>query len=381
MPLFTKGTATFRRFLALGPVPNEEKIREALDEDQFRPFQSGSEEVRSGWCDWRNPLVVPAEEDMPLMVGDWAHMGLRIDTRKVPASTMRAHLNLRMQRLMKEKDLAFLGKDARISLQDEIKAELLPKQTPTTKLVEVAWHLKSGVVMIGSTGPSVVGEITSLLAKHFGLEMKPFSPIMLASKVAPDVSTGDLEDLEPLALGANQVAEGARDVAMSVLGQEFAIWLWHRATAEGGTRVEDDGTAFFLDDSIEMEAAHGMAKKVSLKKGLPAESEAAFKALADGMKPTKVKAKILHGDQEWVFTMNTKTLDFGSMKLPPLKGSGEVGYAADRMFLIEEALAAFDGRFGEFIRERVDPDTMTAVLGEWVKSGAETAEVDEESGE
>lgn len=95
MPLFTKGTATFRRFLALGPVPNEEKIREALDEDQFRPFQSGSEEVRSGWCDWRNPLVVPAEEDMPLMVGDWAHMGLR----------MRAHLNLRMQRLVKEEAL------------------------------------------------------------------------------------------------------------------------------------------------------------------------------------------------------------------------------------------------------------------------------------
>lgn len=380
MPLFSSGTASFRRFLALGPVPSGDKIRKALEIDRFRAFQSGSEERRTGWCDWRNPLIVPAKEDMPLMIGDWAHLGLRIDTRKVPASTLKAHLALRMETFLKESGAAFVGKETRVSMLDEIKAELLPKQTPVTKLIEIAWHTKKGVMLVGSTSKSVIDEITTLMVKSFGLELHGTTPMMVAGMVAKDLPTDDVSALEPLAL-ADSMAEGSMDVARSFLGQEFAIWLWYRNAVEGGRRVDDDGSSVLVDDSIQMAAEHGTAQNVTLKKGAPAESEAAYKALTDGMKPTKIKLRILNGDLEWLFTLNAQTLDFSSLKLPPIKGSNAVNYAADRMFLIEEALRFFDDRYAEFLHERMDADAITQTLGEWAKMGLdERPDGDEDAG-
>ena len=58
-----QGGLSLRRFLVMGPVPSEEELVAGLAEDRFRPFEDGLEEERSGWCDWRNPLILPAEAD------------------------------------------------------------------------------------------------------------------------------------------------------------------------------------------------------------------------------------------------------------------------------------------------------------------------------
>jgi len=376
MPLFSKGTASFRRMLGLGPVPNEIDIRKGLSEDQFRHFQDGLEEERMGWCDWRNPLLVPAAKDMPLLINDWAHLGFRIDSRKIPSSTLNAHVALRLSRMAKEQGLAFIGKEARTSIKDEIKMELLKKQPPVTKLIEVEWHLKSGVVLIGSTSKKVVEALTSMMIKSYGLQLLPMTPMLAAGKVAVDLQTDDIEALEPIALADSQ-AEGAMDVARSFLGQEFAMWLWRRGGGEGGQMVDSDDSAMFGDDSIQLAAEHGMAKNVALKKGAPADSEAAFKALLEGMKPTKIKMRLLKGDMEWVFGLNALSFDISSMKLPPVQGKSDVEIAADRNFLIEEALGMFDRRYSEFLHERMDSGAMTEVLTEWATNSLEEAKTAE----
>jgi len=201
-----QGSLSLRRFLVLGPVPAEQDLLEGLQQDQFRPFEDGLEEERLGWCDWRNPLICPPEGDWVLQER-FAIFGLRIDTRRVPSALLKAYVDLRTQQLMKEKDLAFVGKEARISLQDEVKVELLRKVLPTPKVVEVAWDLKGGVLWTTASSSKTQGAITSLFMKSFGCELQPLAPLLLAGRLTPHIPVESLMALDPLNLELEEAAQ------------------------------------------------------------------------------------------------------------------------------------------------------------------------------
>jgi DNA recombination-dependent growth factor C len=194
-----QGAFSLKRYLVLGPVPEEKDLLAGLEEQRYRPFEDGTEEERFGWVDWRNPLISPPEAEW---VGQdrFALFGLRIDTRRVPPVLLKAHVDLRLAGLMKEKDLAFVGKEARISLQDEVKVELLRKVLPTPKVVEVAWDLKGGLLWTTATSSKVQGVLAQLFVKSFGLELQPLAPLLLAGRLAPEMAPESLLGLEPLNL-------------------------------------------------------------------------------------------------------------------------------------------------------------------------------------
>jgi DNA recombination-dependent growth factor C len=194
-----QGTLSLRRFLVLGPIPTEADLLEGLRQDAFRPFEDGTEEERLGWCDWRNLLITPPE-------GDWvvqerfAIFGLRVDTRKVPGALLKAMVELRLQNLQKEKDLAFVGKEARTSLLDEVKIELLMKVLPTPRTAEVAWDLKGGMLWTTASSNAMQSALTGLFIKSFGCELQPLAPLLLAGRLVPHLSAESLMALEPFDL-------------------------------------------------------------------------------------------------------------------------------------------------------------------------------------
>ena len=191
-----QGGLSLRRYLALGPVPEEKELLEALEGNPFRPFQDGSEEERMGWVDWRNPLIVPPERDW-VMQDRFALFSLRIDTRRVPPILLKAHVDLRLAALQKEKDLAFVGKEARIALQDEVKADLLRKVLPTPRVVDVAWDLKGGVLWTTAASGKAQSALLQLFHKSFGIEIQPMTPLHLASRLCPELPPEALLALEP----------------------------------------------------------------------------------------------------------------------------------------------------------------------------------------
>jgi len=201
-----QGSLSLRRFLVLGPVPGEQDLVEGLRQDHFRPFEDGLEEERLGWCDWRNPLICPPDENW-VVQERFAIFGLRIDTRRVPPSLLKAHVDLRTQQLMKEKDLAFVGKEARISLQDEIKVELLRKVLPTPKVVEVAWDLKGGVLWTTASSTKTQGALVGLFMKSFGCELQPLAPLLLAGRLVPNIPVESLMALDPLNLELEEAGQ------------------------------------------------------------------------------------------------------------------------------------------------------------------------------
>ncbi len=201
-----QGSLSLRRFLVLGPVPGEQDLIEGLRQDHFRPFEDGLEEERLGWCDWRNPLICPPDEDW-VVQERFAIFGLRIDTRRVPPSLLKAHVDLRTQQLMKAKDLAFVGKEARTSLQDEIKVELLLKVLPTPKIVEVAWDLKGGVLWTTASSTKTQGALVGLFMKSFGCELQPLAPLLLAGRLTPNIPVESLMALDPLNLELEEAGQ------------------------------------------------------------------------------------------------------------------------------------------------------------------------------
>jgi len=194
-----QGTVSLKRFLVLGPVPDEKDLQAGLEQDQFRPFQDGLEEERLGWCDWRNPLITPPDENW-VSQERFAVFGLRIDTRRVPTTLLKAHVDLRLQSLQKEKDLALIGKEARISLADEVKVELLRKVLPTPRVVEVAWDLKGGILWTTASSSKAQGALTSLFIKSFGCEIHPLAPLVLSGRLCPELPVEGLMALDPLDL-------------------------------------------------------------------------------------------------------------------------------------------------------------------------------------
>jgi DNA recombination-dependent growth factor C len=198
------GMVSLKRFLVLGPVPDGKDLQVGLEQDQFRPFHDGSEEERMGWCDWRNPLITPPD-------GSWVNQerfavfGLRIDTRRVPPALLKAHVDLRLQALQKEKDLAFIGKEARISLGDEVKGELLRKVLPTPRVIEVAWDLKAGILWTTASSSKAQGILASLFIKSFGCEIHPLAPLVLSGRLCPDLPVESLMALDPLDLELEEV--------------------------------------------------------------------------------------------------------------------------------------------------------------------------------
>ena len=194
-----QGTLSLRRFLVLGPVPSEADLLEGLRQDAFRPFEDGLEEERLGWCDWRNLLITPPDGDW-LTQDRFAIFGLRLDTRKVPTALLKAQVELRLQSLQKEKDLAFVGKEARISLADEGKAELLVQVLPTPRIAEVAWDLKGGMLWTTASSSKTQSALTGLFIKSFGCELQPLAPLLLAGRLLPSVPVDSLMALEPFDL-------------------------------------------------------------------------------------------------------------------------------------------------------------------------------------
>jgi len=155
------------------------------------------------------------------------------------------------------------------------------------------------------------------------------------------------------------------------LGEEFLLWLWLRSMTEGGASGEDgDGSGCFVDDSIQLVSERGEVKEISLRKGNPSESREAFEALSRGMRPAKMKLRILSGDLEWVFTLNAATLDMGTLNLPPITGKAPQERLHDRLFLLVEGAGHLERRLKVFLHSRTEnPDRLQESMQAWVRAG------------
>ena len=195
-----RGNISLRRFLVVGPVPTVENLLDGLRRNAFRPFEDGLEEERTGWCDWRNLLITPPDENW-LSQDRFVVFSLRIDTRKVPGALLRAHVDLRIEKSEKSKESAFLAKKKyNTSIRNEVNSELLLEVLPTPKISELVWDTKGGILLTTVSSNGAQSALTSLFIKSFGCKLQPVTPLVLAERLLPNLSIEQLMLLNPLIL-------------------------------------------------------------------------------------------------------------------------------------------------------------------------------------
>lgn len=142
--------------------------------------------------------------------------------------------------------------------------------------------------------------------------------------------------------------------AKRFLGNEFLLWLWFREDQDQCLfKVGDDTVELRFDDRIQLEAHLAEAETSDLKGGAPAHSPEAHKALQVGKRVAKAKMRLLKGEREWVFAVNTGELSLSGIKTPTVLTKADDEPFYERMYLIEELHDAWYAVYRTFLEERL----------------------------
>ncbi len=175
------GSLSVSRLRVLDPELREgwrELFRERLGEHAFRepPQGIGREEVE-GWCQVHNLLDTSFDDVNRWLIDDWAVFALRIDKKRLPARLVRAMLDKRCQAWAAERGLERCPASARSELKDALEEELLARTLPTVRVVELAWSLSGGWVVVHNCGDAMIDRVRKRFYRTFGKRLVPWSPL------------------------------------------------------------------------------------------------------------------------------------------------------------------------------------------------------------
>ncbi len=171
-----KGSLGYVRFVATGEIPEEfERIyTEGLNGHAFREVDPYTDEDETaGWVRGDDPLMAEFEEHELVLPGAIILLRLRIDTLRVPAALLRAHVDHEVKRILKEQDRAKLTRAERQQVTADVKKDLRRRSLPKMQLVDATWNLGTGEVRVLSTSKKSLGHFVDRFEKSFALVLQP----------------------------------------------------------------------------------------------------------------------------------------------------------------------------------------------------------------
>jgi recombination associated protein RdgC len=171
-----------------------------------------------------------------------------------------------------------------------------------------------------------------------------------------------------------QVIDRARDYGF--LGREFLVWLWYKSrTDDGRFDLGEAGEAELrFDCRVVLQSEQDGTEKVICLGEKSHLREARF-ALTEYKTVTEAMLKLIIGDDEWSFILDSTWMNFRSFKTPRVMQDNEKdpeGLFYEKLQLIEKALFAMDAIYSSFIRIRLSPEwsaeELPALL-RWIKEG------------
>ncbi|GAG02426.1 unnamed protein product [marine sediment metagenome] len=162
------------------------------------------------------------------------------------------------------------------------------------------------------------------------------------------------------------------------LGQEFLLWLWFRSeTNQGIFDLGDAGKAeLWLDRKLVLQSeSDDEVAKITCSGGNPSQLKEARFALTENKRITEAMLKLIIGDDEWSFIIDSTWMNFKSFKAPKVMQAGKddpEGFFYEKFFLIEQAVSAMDRIYASFIKIRTSSDWESRelpALTEWIEKG------------
>jgi hypothetical protein len=172
-----------------------------------------------------------------------------------------------------------------------------------------------------------------------------------------------------------QLLEKVRETQF--LGREFLVWLWFRAETDRGLfDLGGKGTAeLWFDGKITLQSENERGAETIICAGTTSYMKEARFALAEDKEVVQATVKLVIGDNQWSFVLDSTWMNFSTFKPPKVvqdRGEDPDGMFYEKMFLIEEAVSAMDEIYSSFIELRLSSewaDKERPALVKWISEG------------
>lgn len=363
---FDSGSISFSRFNVVGEAPRlpDQETLDKFSALALREDELSTAESDYGWCAGRH--VFDGEFTVGNCVyNDCVHVGLRVDTNKIPSEIKKAYIALEESAAASTNPSGFASRkqkrEAKETAGRKIEEDLASGKFRRSKVTNVLWDVPAGVVY-AAVSMSAREQLMELFERSHNLTLEPISSGNLAlHRMEAGGRRREYEDLTPTrfaTLPGDPPAEypwtAKGDQAKDFLGNEFLMWLWHEAGSRGGEiALGNHAATVMFSKSMELDCAYGQTGKTALKFETPTEMAEAMDAIRSGKVPRKTGMTIaLHGQ---LYTMNIggEALSLGGLKLPEVeKADSPRVLFEERITLLRDFMKGFDQMYDAFLKHR-----------------------------
>lgn len=408
------GTLTFTRFFTQGALPKDlrRKFLEAAKLRAFQPLKPEDEATEaSGWCAMERPFDL--ELDAAKMFHDsYVLLGFRVDRYRIPGALLKSQIADEEQRLRDRTKKERLSRNEKQEIKDRVVMRLRKKVIPSSKAVDVVWHLDEGTVLFFGHSKRVMGDFAALFEKTFGLPLVEDSPFAAVGRAGLSRElTRAFKDVEPIcysdgrkllgkpvskpkAVEAEEEPEAAatkaepaseeddlleRIESTRFLGPEFLLWLWLRAEIVDRpvTLPEIGQIESWLDNHITLQSDIDPNERVTVRGAAPSGSEEAREAVRAQKFPMRARVAMRNEERDFACVLVADRYAVAGGVIPAVLTKDTDDAFGERMALVGQLSQILDGLFAAFLQERLtatwkqgwEPAVVSWMEGEDVPAG------------
>ncbi len=194
-------SGSFTRYTIVGDVPDA-VLRDPVDRLKryaFQDIDATADERSFGWVSFEDMLDAHFAS-APVQKAHYLLFCLRLDTRRISPAVFKKHLRMAMdaeRQTGKEGGRAFVTKDRRTEIAEQVKLRLMAKSLPIPAVFDAVWNVDTREVLLNSTNAKVRNLFEDLFTLTFELHLAPMTPFFLAERLLGESRRGELEGLEP----------------------------------------------------------------------------------------------------------------------------------------------------------------------------------------
>ena len=375
------GSLTFTRFFTQGALPKDLR-RKFLEAAKLRVFEALKPEDEaleaSGWCVMERPFDL--ELDSAKMFHDsFVLLGFRVDRYRIPGALLKSQISDEEQRQLARGKKTKLSRNEKLEIKDRVVMRLRKKVIPTSKAIDMSWHLDSGVVLFFGHSKRMILDFMALFEKTFGLALLEDSPHAAATRAQlPRELERALKQIEPLSFSAGRKRLGKagkaepepetseanatdeedlleRVESTRFLGAEFLLWLWLRAELVNKPIALPELGDFevWLDNQITLQSDIDPNERVTVRGAAPSGSPEAREAVRAQKFPVRARIAIRNEERDFACVLVAHRYAIAGGKIPAVLTKDTDDAFQERMSLVERLCQNLDGLYAAFLRDRL----------------------------
>jgi hypothetical protein len=378
------GSLTFTRFSTQGALPKDLRRRflEAARLRVFQPLKAEDEALEAtGWCAMERPFDL--QLDSAKMFHDsYVLLGFRVDRYRIPGALLRSQITDEEQRQLSRTKKAKLSRNEKLELKERVVMRLRKKVIPTSKAIDMCWHLDHGTVLFFGHSKRTIVDFCAHFEKTFGLSVVEDSPYAVAARagLSKELERA-LKNIEPVSFSSGRKRLGKpagkaepepateapdsrsseeedaleRVESTRFLGPEFLLWLWLRAEIVNQPipLAELGDFDVWLDNQLTLQSDIDPNERVTVRGAAPSGSAEAREAVRSQKFPVRARIALRNEERDFACVLVAQRFAIASGAIPAVLTKDSDDAFVERMSLVERLSLSLDGLYAAFLRERL----------------------------